>query len=86
MLSRAQIVELTSTPLKKRPNRVKYARDLLDLSQVQISEALGIPQKEVSDMENGQYSRLPLEKARMMANFFGVLIEELFPAREEMSA
>lgn len=39
----------------------------------------------LSDIERGDYKDVPLEKARVLAEFFGCAIEDLFPAREAVA-
>ena len=85
MLTPAQIKKLRAAPLTG-PNKVKLAMELAGVTQVQVAERLGTYQSRVSDVVRGEYSDLPLDSpagARAWATLFGVLVEELFPARED---
>ena len=63
-------------------NRLRQAMDLAGVTQVQLAEAIGRPQPEISKVCLGKYgaSGLPVERARPLAEFFGCSIEDLFPA------
>lgn len=80
MLTATQINYLVNEPAPGR-NRLQLARTLAGLTQVEMSAALGITQPHISSLERGDYSDLPLETARKIAEFFGCGIEDLFPAR-----
>ena len=82
MLTVAQIKKLRAAPLTG-PNKVKLAMELAELTQVQVAGRLGTSQSRVSDVVRGEYTDIPLESSRVWASLFGVLVEELFPARDE---
>lgn len=82
MLTVAQIKKLRAAPLTG-PNKVKLAMELAELTQVQVAGRLGTSQSRVSDVVRGEYTDMPLESSRAWASLFGVLVEELFPARDE---
>jgi len=81
VLTKNQLAELKAAPLNG-PNKLRAAMDLLGLTQVQLAEAIGSTQSEVSKVERGAYSRFPLGNAYRYAEFFGCSIEDLFPATE----
>lgn len=68
------------------PNKVRQARELAGLTQVEMAKALGAEQVYISKIERDRFSRLPLENARELAQFFGCHIEDLFPAREAVAS
>jgi len=81
MLNRKQLAQLRAS----RPvgvNRVKKAIELADTTQEALAVAIGSSQSHVTEIANGNYSKLPLETARSFAEYFGCAIEDLFPARE----
>lgn len=86
MLTRDQLRRLRAQPCEEYPNRLAYAMKLADVTQLELEAAIGIPQSHISKIKTGRYSRLPLERAREYAAFFGCSIEDLFPARDEVSA
>ncbi len=81
MLTPEQIAALRAEPLDGR-NKVKQARTLLGVTQVELATRVGHSQPYISSIELGQYSvdALPLETTRRLAGFFGCAIEDLFPA------
>ncbi len=80
MLTRSQITELRRRPVSGR-NRLAAALELAERTQVQLAEAIGVTQANISRLCTGSYSDLPLEKTRAIAEFFGCSIEDLFPAK-----
>ena len=84
MLTSKQLRELRRSPAK--PNRLRQAMTLADVTQVQVAEAIGIAQSQVSEDAAGKFSEISLEKARSYAAFFGCVLEDLFPAREAVAS
>jgi transcriptional regulator with XRE-family HTH domain len=84
MLTAAQIRTLRSAPLTG-PNKLKLAMALAEVTQAEVAERLGIKQPQVSDVVRGEYVDMPLETSRRYARCFGVSVEDLFPAREEVA-
>jgi transcriptional regulator with XRE-family HTH domain len=87
MLTSAQVEQLRNTPLGSAPNRIAVAMDLADVTQLELQAGTGIPQTQISRIKRGRYSRrgLPGERMRTLAQFFGVHMEDLFPARSEQA-
>lgn len=85
MLSRDKLKQLRAEPLGASPNRVRRARELAELTQVQIAAATGLTQAFISSIENGDYSDVTLTTSRALARFFGCQIEDLFPSREAVA-
>lgn len=54
-------------------------------TQVQVAAGVGLTQPQISAISNGNYTRLPLETAQQLANYFGCTTDDLFPARVEVA-
>ncbi len=67
-------------------NKLKTARALAGLTQVELCDALGITQSTLSDLERKRWGGVTVDTARRFSEFFGVEIEDLFPARRESVA
>jgi transcriptional regulator with XRE-family HTH domain len=63
-------------------NRVELARQMLNLTQEQIADALHMRQTYVSAVCRGEYGTVTVAKARKFARLFGCSIEDLFPEVE----
>ena len=85
MLTRKQIARLRASRVPE-PNKVKKAIELAGVTQVQVAAAIEMTQSHVSEIANGNYSRLPNDTARAIAEYFGCAIEDLFPAREAVAS
>ena len=79
MLSRTQLTELRGAPATT--SRVGVAIRLLNVTQMVVAAATGLPQPYVSDVARGRYQTITVENARKFAEFFGCAIEDLFPRR-----
>ncbi len=82
-LTKRQITELTETPVPDSRNRLALAIEMAGLTQVALGRELGMSNTYVSDTARGRQATLTLENARKFAEFFGVPVEVLFPARIE---
>lgn len=78
MLKPEEVALLRSEPCKG-PNRVKRAMDLAGVTQEQVADAIGVTQPYISSICKGRHERLPLNKVRALANYFGLRIDDLFP-------
>jgi transcriptional regulator with XRE-family HTH domain len=67
-------------------NRLRAARTLAGLRQVDVASQLGMSQSRLSDLERQRWASASLDTARRFAEYFGCAIEDLFPAREERVA
>lgn len=85
MLTKEQVETLKRSRGKSR-NRIAKAMELADVTQVQIAAKTGLTQSYISRIKNGLYADVPGETMRAFAEFFGCAIEDLFPAREAVSA
>lgn len=81
-LTPEQLKALQSVPLGTMANKVRLARAMLEQQQSDIAKALGFLKSQLSDIERGEYKDVPLENTRLLADYFGCAIEDLFPARE----
>ncbi|GIN16561.1 helix-turn-helix transcriptional regulator [Shouchella clausii] len=59
-------------------NKLKVYRAMHDLSQIQLSEQLGISRQTVIAIEKNRH-KLSLELAYKIANYFDVNVEDIFP-------
>lgn len=85
MLTRANLQALRRAE-PDAPNKLRLAIELDGTTQMQVAEALDIPQSQVSRDAAGKFSAISLDKARAYANFFGCGVEDLFPAREAVAS
>jgi predicted XRE-type DNA-binding protein len=82
LLSQDKLIALRAVPVSTvMPNRVKVAAALANVEQQAIVEHTGFTQPYVSDVFRGRYERITVDNARKFADYFGCLIEDLFPAR-----
>lgn len=81
-LTPEQIEALRSVPLVgDMPNRLRVALGMANAKQSDIVEETGLLASTVSDFVNGRYGDLNVETARKLADFFGCLIDDVFPKR-----
>ena len=77
MLTKQQLAILRSA---SGTNRVAKAISLAGVTQVSVAKALGVPQPYyASDVARQRYRTITVAKARQFADYFGCLIEDLFP-------
>jgi transcriptional regulator with XRE-family HTH domain len=80
MLNAAELLTLRALTLRKgERNRVRIARALERLTQIDLAELTGIKQAQISAIENGRDAGVSVETASCLAQFFGCTIEDLFP-------
>lgn len=81
-LTHEQVRQLRREPLLMSvTNKVRRARELAGLSQVALAAEMDTTQTQVSVIETTTNSEaLTLGTCRRYANYFGVAIEDLFPA------
>lgn len=84
MLTAKQLAQLRREPAPVG-NRIKAARQLHKLTQVQLSAAIGLPQSQISEDETGNSPAVTVSKAWVYAQFFGCQLDDLFPARETVA-
>lgn len=84
MLTRANVQALRKAQ-PDAPNKLRIAMALAGLTQVQVAEAMGILQSQVSKDAAGKFSDIALGKARAYADLFGCSIEDLFPAHQTVN-
>ena len=81
MLNGKQLKALRAT--ETAGNRVAVAIEAAGLTQMEVANALGMPQPYVSDVVRNRYQTITVDNARKFAEFFGCSIEDLFPARDD---
>lgn len=67
-------------------NRIRAARHLVNLTQVQLCAQLGMTQSQLSDLERQRWQSPSLATARRLADFFGCTVDDLFPASEAVAS
>lgn len=83
---------MTLTPRQLRQlraaegNRIRAARQLLGLTQVQMCAQLGMTQSQLSDLERQRWVSPTLATARRLSEFFGCTVDDLFPAGEAVAS
>jgi predicted XRE-type DNA-binding protein len=85
MFSQVKLRELRRTPIGAAGNCVARAIELAEVTQLFVASATGLPQPYLSDVARGRYQTITVENARTFAEFIGVQIEDLFPARQEVA-
>ena len=66
-------------------NRVARAIELSGVTQMDIADAIGVPQPYVSAVARQLYQTITVENAHKFADYFGCTIDDLFPAREAVA-
>jgi DNA-binding XRE family transcriptional regulator len=84
-LTSEQLKRLRQAPAEDGRNRVRMARELAKMTQVQLAAALGVTQSSLSDLERQRYGGTTVDTARKFAEFFGCHIEDLFPSRAQVA-
>lgn len=85
-LTDKQLRRLRGMAAGQSGNRVQAAIDLAEETQSSVGRAIGLPNTYVSDTARGRHQTITVENARKFAEHFGCRIEDLFPAREALSA
>jgi predicted XRE-type DNA-binding protein len=80
MLSKKQLTQLRASRLEGA-NKLKQAIAIAGVTQVQVAEGIGSTQPHVSEIANGNYSRLPFDTVVSLAQYFGCASEDLFPSK-----
>lgn len=84
-LTPTQLKRLRNLPAEPAGNRIRAARQLLELTQQELAEKLKLTQSALSDMERGRFGRTTIDTGHRFAEFFGCAIEDLFPASQEVA-
>lgn len=84
-ISAEQLAALRMTPLGAMPNRARLARTMLNLEQGDAADGAGLKRAALSAMERGDYKALPFGNVQALADYYGVLPDDLFPARDAAS-
>lgn len=83
-LTSKQLTELKRQPTKG--NRVAAAIRMLELTQTEVADGAHLPQQYVSDVARNRYQTITVDNAQKFADYFGCIIEDLFPAREAVAS
>lgn len=78
-LSETQATFLRDQPLGKARNKVGAALGLVQATQKELAAVTGITEADLSEIRNGKYKRLYLERAQRIAGAFGVCTDDIFP-------
>lgn len=68
------------------PNRLRIAMALTDSTQNEVAVGTSLAQPTISDIYNGKYVDLKHSTVQVVAAYFGVSIEDIFPARVEVAS
>lgn len=82
-LTPQRLKALKSAPVGEFGNRIEAATKLAEVTQAELSRALGMTQQYVNDVARGRYQTITVTQARKFSEYFGCDIEDLFPARDE---
>lgn len=85
-LTTSKLRELRQAKVGPTGNKVAKAIELAGVTQMEVSTATRLPQPYISDVARGRYEDIMVNNATAFADYFGCHIEDLFPARQEMSA
>ncbi len=80
MLNRTKLRQLRQATTDQ-PNKLRLAKKLAGVTQVEIAAKIGIAQSQVSEDINGKSTDLvnALAKARAYAGVFGCTVDDIFP-------
>jgi transcriptional regulator with XRE-family HTH domain len=78
MLKRKTLRELRTTKAKGA-NKLRLAKDLAKITQMELSRRIHLAQSQVCDDMNGKSTDMSLAKARAYAGVFGCTVDDLFP-------
>lgn len=82
MLSKHQVRRLRATPLGDAPNRLRLAMDALEVTEEQVEAGCGVSQSNINKLLNGNRPNPSRDTMSRLAQFFGCLMDDLFPATE----
>lgn len=82
VLTKKQLARLRAAPVEPGSNRVELAISIAGVSQATVAQAIGVTQPYVSDVVRARYETITLRNARKFAQFFGCLVEDLFPVHD----
>jgi len=85
-LNTHKLRELRKRPIGASRNRLADAIALSGETSTAVATATGFTLPYVSDVCRGRWDTITVDNARRFADHFGCAIEDLFPAREAVSA
>lgn len=88
MLSRHQLTRLRRADVGVGGHRLRFAMDMLQLTQKQLEAASGVTQANISKLLLGKGSRdgITLGTLQKLSGAFGCSIEDLFPVEGRKEA
>lgn len=84
-LTPQQLDMLRKTPVGKVGNRLAKVIELTEASLTEIHDQTDLSVSYISDTKSGRYKGISVDNAGRLARFFGVAIEDLFPARKAVA-
>lgn len=85
MLEPRQLRALRQEPVPESGNRIAAAIALLGKTQRDVARDLGMTDAQMSDICRGRFRNPKLTTLRVLSEYFGCQIEDLFPAREAVA-
>ena len=82
-LTKIHIAALRREDRQEPGNRLRHAFEQSGVTQQEVANALGWAQAYISDVVCGRYATITVAVAHKFAGYFGVPIEDLFPAKQE---
>lgn len=81
MLETKHLKALRAGAVPQAGNRVALAIELAEKKQGDVAADLGMPQSQLSDICRGRFPDPKLSTLQKLADYFGCLIEDLFPSK-----
>lgn len=78
-LTQKQLIALRRSPADASGNKIRAALDLRGARQYELAQATELPESRISEVITGKSTRPSLHVARLIAQAFGVCIEDVFP-------
>jgi DNA-binding XRE family transcriptional regulator len=85
MLSNEQLQTLRAEPIGGARNKVRRARELAGLTQVQLGQRIRKTQAFISAIEIGDYADMALTTSQDLARELGCTVDDIFPMREAVA-
>lgn len=81
-----QLEKLRAVPASGAGNRLAAAFDITGMAQADCVRQTRFKPQYVSDMVRGRFQNISIDNAHEFAQFFGCLIEDLFPSPADAAA
>jgi transcriptional regulator with XRE-family HTH domain len=86
MLTKSQLSKLRRANVGAAGNRLAFAMQMLNLTQLAVAAGTGFRQTYISAVCNGVNQTITVQNASRFAQYFGCQIEDLFPARHAVAS